>query len=341
MFGSIRFFTKNTDDMVKLCNHIYGNPDWIDDEGNDCVDFTELLLTTEDDGLNCDLFDSSETAISAVNDLFEKAGVTVNYKVFCEGNYPDKNFTIVNGNKVQQYALSEDENVYNTYQAVVDCIEDGDIYLGYFDETNYVEIGAYYKGELVNSRTVIIETDETGSDCYSRIDDEEYNLTVCSTDLVLADSVWEFHDMSDDELTEKCVEYFSKDDNARDEFLDECRDQAESEIPDDVAMSEFTFKVLPLEKPKSSAVQTSTSVETPSTPAAEPETPSLSSPAQKVKCPNCGTENDAGISFCETCGTKLDGAPVAERVGRPSLEDRLNKMQSDMDAKLDSFFGKK
>jgi len=129
MFGSVRFFTKNTDEMVKLCNHIYGNPEWIDDEGNDCVDFTEILLTTEDDGLNCDLFDSSEAAISAVNDLFEKAGVTVNYKVFCEGNYPDKNFTIVNGNKVQQYALSEDENVYNTYQAVVDCIEDGDIYL--------------------------------------------------------------------------------------------------------------------------------------------------------------------------------------------------------------------
>ena len=54
-----------------------------------------------------------------------------------------------------------------------------------------------------------------------------------------------------------------------------------------------------------------------------------------------GTENAAGNSFCETCGTKLAGSTVAERAAWPSIEERMNKMQADMDAKLDSFFGKK
>ena len=31
-FGSVRFETKNTDEMIKICNYIYGNPEWVDDE---------------------------------------------------------------------------------------------------------------------------------------------------------------------------------------------------------------------------------------------------------------------------------------------------------------------
>ena len=38
-FGSVRFETKKTDEMIKIYNYIYGNPKWVDDEGNDCTDF--------------------------------------------------------------------------------------------------------------------------------------------------------------------------------------------------------------------------------------------------------------------------------------------------------------
>lgn len=55
-----------------------------------------------------------------------------------------------------------------------------------------------------------------------------------------------------------------------------------------------------------------------------------------MKCPNCNTENPAGMSFCETCGTKLAGSTVAERASCPSIEERMNKMQADIDARLDA-----
>lgn len=39
-----------------------------------------------------------------------------------------------------------------------------------------------------------------------------------------------------------------------------------------------------------------------------------STPSTKVKCPLCGTDNDPGTEFCDNCGSKMSGAPVAPAI---------------------------
>lgn len=334
-FGSVRFETKNTDEMIKICNYIYGNPEWVDDEGNDCVDFTSLLLTTEDDNLNLDLFNSASNAINAVNKIFEEKGITADYKIFYEGKNPEDNFFIKNGIKIHQYVLPSSDDVDKTYQTIIDCIEDGDIYLGWFDEAEYVEICAYYNGKIVGGRTIIVETDETNDECYNRIDDKEYYLKLCSTDLKLADSVSEFHELSNKEINEKCASYFRDNSGEWEEFFWECAEKAGLDDMEGFDPGDFKYKVIPFNYEETEEENQKTSDET------STESTATVSVASSVKCSNCGTENAAGNSFCETCGTKLAGSTVAERAAWPSIEERMNKMQADMDAKLDSFFGKK
>lgn len=334
-FGSVRFETKNTDEMIKICNYIYGNPEWVDDEGNDCVDFTSLLLTTEDDNLNLDLFNSASNVINAVNKIFEEKGITADYKIFYEGKNPEDNFFIKNGIKIHQYVLPSSDDVDKTYQTIIDYIEDGDIYLGWFDEAKYVEICACYNGKIVGGRTIIVETDETNDECYNRIDDKEYYLKLCSTDLKLADSVSEFHELSNKEINEKCASYFRDNSGEWEEFFWECAEKAGLDDMEGFDPGDFNYKVIPFNYEETEEENQKTSDET------STESTATVSIASSVKCPNCGTENAAGNSFCETCGTKLAGSTVAERTAWPSIEERMNKMQADMDAKLDSFFGKK
>jgi hypothetical protein len=46
-----------------------------------------------------------------------------------------------------------------------------------------------------------------------------------------------------------------------------------------------------------------------------------SATSESTKCPRCGTENRAGLTFCRTCGQRLVAAGVATTVERPSAPE--------------------
>jgi hypothetical protein len=59
---------------------------------------------------------------------------------------------------------------------------------------------------------------------------------------------------------------------------------------------------------------------------AEPQQPAAAEaaaavPGESTQCPRCGTENQAGLSFCRNCGQRLVAAGVASTVERPATPE--------------------
>lgn len=86
------------------------------------------------------------------------------------------------------YELYNDDEV-SDYWAIIDCIEDGDVYLAERSTLNNVFISIINKktGEEIGSCPVWIETDETGDEVYQKLKDNDFYLKFLG--IPIADSI--------------------------------------------------------------------------------------------------------------------------------------------------------
>ena len=111
------------------------------------------------------------------------AGKKVRYNFIiqkdCEDKYPSTG---------QWYELSDEDGVID-YWAIIECIEDGDVYLAERDTLNSVAIIITNKktGEEIGSCPVMIETDATDDEVYEKLRDNDFYLTFLG--IPIADSI--------------------------------------------------------------------------------------------------------------------------------------------------------
>ena len=93
------------------------------------------------------------------------------------------------------------------YWAIIDCIEDGDVYLAERNTLSSVKISIINKktGEEIGSCPVWIETDETDDEVYQKLKDNDYWLKIL--DIPIADSIEKLYAM---EWKEVFYEYLHK-----------------------------------------------------------------------------------------------------------------------------------
>ena len=111
------------------------------------------------------------------------AGKRVSYNFIiqknCEDKYPCTG---------QWYELSDEDGVID-YWAIIECIEDGDVYLAERSTLNNVWVTVSNKktGEEIGSCPVMIETDATDDEVYEKLRDNDFYLTFLG--IPIADSI--------------------------------------------------------------------------------------------------------------------------------------------------------
>jgi len=113
------------------------------------------------------------------------AGKRVRYNFIIEKNYENEYPYPRTG---QWYELYDDCEVYD-YWAIIDCIEDGDVYLAERSTLNNVCVTVSNKktGEEIGSCPVMIETDATDDEVYEKLRDNDFYLTFLG--IPIADSI--------------------------------------------------------------------------------------------------------------------------------------------------------
>lgn len=248
-FGSVRFITETTEDMEKILMKIHENEEWIESSYLEDVDFTEVLLTTKDDDLNIELFD--EDISEKIEVVLEEVGVDAKYKVVYEGENPDDNFILDNGTVAQQYRLAKSDSYDYTYQAHIIDLEEGTIALAWFDEADTVGVEAYYKGQQIYLNCVFLDVDASGEECYEQLDSGCFSVTI--DDVFVADSVEEFANLTDEEITEYYVASLKENPSHWKSFKYFCEEifGLDEDLPDNIDFEDLKFKIVPCPYEKS------------------------------------------------------------------------------------------
>ena len=114
-------------------------------------------------------------------EIFAGESVSYNFiiKKDCEDTYPSTG---------QWYELSDEEGVID-YWAIIECIEDGDVYLAERDTLKYSQVIVSNKktGEEIGSCSVMIETDATDDEVYEKLRDNDFYLSFLG--IPIADSI--------------------------------------------------------------------------------------------------------------------------------------------------------
>ena len=114
-------------------------------------------------------------------EIFAGKRVSYNFiiKKNCEDKYPCTG---------QWYELSDEDGVID-YWAIIECIEDGDVYLAERSTLNNVWVTVSNKktGEEIGSCPVLIETDATDDEVYEKLRDNDFYLTFLG--IPIADSI--------------------------------------------------------------------------------------------------------------------------------------------------------
>ena len=132
------------------------------------------------------------------------------------------------------YELYNDDEVLD-YWAIIDCIEDGDVYLAERNTLSSVKISIINKktGEEIGSCPVWIETDETGDEVYQKLKDNDFYLKFLG--IPIADSIEKLNAM---EWKQDFYDYLK---NNPSEFLSELSN--EDIDVDDLSVDDLEFKV--------------------------------------------------------------------------------------------------
>ena len=214
-FCTLHIYTKTQDEYNKLKKVLLENPDLIFSEYQDKNDLANNIDNDPEIVFNEEMYGDCgdpESAIRRLTQLENDCGFKFKYEEIFAGKRVSFNFILEKDDESarpyrgQWYELYDDDEVLD-YWAIIDCIEDGDVYLAERNTLSSVKISIINKktGEEIGSCPVLIETDETDDEVYQKLKDNDYWLKIL--DIPIADSIEKLYAM---EWKEVFYEYLQK-----------------------------------------------------------------------------------------------------------------------------------
>ena len=242
-FCALHIYTKTQDEYNKLKKVLLENPDLIFSEYQDKNDLANNIDNDPEIVFNEEMYGDCgdpESAIERLTQLENDCGFKFKYKEIFAGKRASFNFILEKDDEStrpyrgQWYELYDDDEVLD-YWAIIDCIEDGDVYLAERNTLSSVKISIINKktGEEIGSCPVWIETDETDDEVYQKLKDNDYWLKIL--DIPIADSIEKLNAM---EWKQDFYDYLK---NNPSEFLSELSN--EDIDVDDLSVDDLEFKV--------------------------------------------------------------------------------------------------
>ena len=242
-FCVLHIYTKTQDEYNKLKKVLLENPDLIFSEYQDKNDLANNIGNDPEIVFNEEMYGDCgdpESAIGRLTQLENDCGFKFKYKEIFAGKRASFNFILEKDDEStrpyrgQWYELYNDDEV-SDYWAIIDCIEDGDVYLAERNTLSSVRISIINKktGEEIGSCPVWIETDETGDEVYQKLKDNDFYLKFLG--IPIADSIEKLNAM---EWKQDFYDYLK---NNPSEFLSELSN--EDIDVDDLTVDDLEFKV--------------------------------------------------------------------------------------------------
>ena len=242
-FCALHIYTKTQDEYNKLKKVLLDNPDLIFSEYQDKNDLANNIDNDPEIVFNEEMYGDCgdpESAIGRLTQLDNDCGFKFKYKEIFAGKRASFNFILEKDDESarpyrgQWYELYDDDEVLD-YWAIIDCIEDGDVYLAERNTLSSVKISIINKktGEEIGSCPVWIETDETGDEVYLKLKDNDCYLKFLG--IPIADSIEKLNAM---EWKQDFYDYLK---NNPSEFLSELSN--EDIDVDDLTVDDLEFKV--------------------------------------------------------------------------------------------------
>ena len=214
-FCVLHIYTKTQDEYNKLKKVLLENPDLIFSEYQDKNDLANNIDNDPEIVFNEEMYGDCgdpESAIGRLTQLENECGFKIKYEEIFAGKRVSFNFILEKDDEStrpyrgQWYELYDDDEVLD-YWAIIDCIEDGDVYLAERNTLSSVKISIINKktGEEIGSCPVWIETDATDDEVYQKLKDNDYWLKIL--DIPIADSIEKLYAM---EWKEVFYEYLQK-----------------------------------------------------------------------------------------------------------------------------------
>lgn len=242
-FCALHIYTKTQDEYNKLKKVLLENPDLIFSEYQDKNDLANNIDNDPEIVFNEEMYGDCgdpESAIRRLTQLENDCGFKFKYKEIFAGKSVSYNFILEKDDEStrpyrgQWYELYDDDEVLD-YWAIIDCIEDGDVYLAERNTLSSVKISITNKktGEEIGSCPVWIETDETDDEVYQKLKDNDFYLKFLG--IPIADSIEKLNAM---EWKQDFYDYLK---NNPSEFLSELSN--EDIDVDDLSVDDLEFKV--------------------------------------------------------------------------------------------------
>ena len=242
-FCVLHIYTKTQDEYNKLKKVLLENPDLIFSEYQDKNDLANNIDNDPEIVFNEEMYGDCgdpESAIERLTQLENECGFKFKYEEIFAGKRVSFNFILEKDDEStrpyrgQWYELYDDDEVLD-YWAIIDCIEDGDVYLAERNTLSSVKISIINKktGEEIGSCPVWIETDETDDEVYQKLKDNDYWLKIL--DIPTADSIEKLYAM---EWKQDFYDYLK---NNPSEFLSELSN--EDIDVDELTVDDLEFKV--------------------------------------------------------------------------------------------------
>ena len=242
-FCVLHIYTKTQDEYNKLKKVLLENPDLIFSEYQDKNDLANNIDNDPEIVFNEEMYGDCgdpESAIERLTQLENDCGFKFKYEEIFEGKRVSFNFILEKDDEStrpyrgQWYELYDDDEVLD-YWAIIDCIEDGDVYLAERNTLSSVKISIINKktGEEIGSCPVWIETDETGDEVYQKLKNNNFYLKFLG--IPIADSIEKLNDM---EWKQDFYDYLK---NNPSEFLSELSN--EDIDVGDLSVDDLEFKV--------------------------------------------------------------------------------------------------
>ena len=242
-FCTLHIYTKTQDEYNKLKKVLLDNPDLIFSEYQDKNDLANNIDNDPEIVFNEEMYGDCgdpESAIERLTQLENECGFKIKYEEIFAGKRVSFNFILEKDDESarpyrgQWYELYDDDEVLD-YWAIIDCIEDGDVYLAERNTLSSVKISIINKktGEEIGSCPVWIETDETDGEVYQKLKNNDFYLKFLG--IPIADSIEKLNAM---EWKQDFYDYLK---NNPSEFLSELSN--EDIDVDDLSVDDLEFKV--------------------------------------------------------------------------------------------------
>lgn len=208
-YMSINFIAEDSDDLLKLRKVLFSNPKYVSESEEKCnpeIEDNELSFNSDDNGwLKKGLFNDGEIFADSMDELFDEAGISdVQYTCWFDGDRPEYNLFIKNGEWVSQYEIYDiNHEIDDRYWVIL--VDETEFFLGNRNTTEQTFIYAYYKNKRIDKFYLYLgDIDDPG---FSGLDDNNYNVKIGNKYGYYIDcgKLDDFEKLSESDLKEKIL----------------------------------------------------------------------------------------------------------------------------------------